>query len=282
MKKIRELTKKELKKVQEVELEILKEFDRICKKHNIKYFLAGGTCLGAVRHKGFIPWDDDIDVSMLRADYDKFIKVYKEDLNKEKFYLESPETDDNCGMLYAKLKRKDSIFAEAGKSRNIDEEGIWIDIFPMDNLCDNKFLGKLYLYRTYALKIIMMNKYGYIEYTNNKKRNIIIGCVKFLSLFFNKKRLKKKLCRMTRKFNNRDTNTLLCFAGVYLKKEIFNKEVFKNSIETDFEDLKSYIPVGYDKYLTQFYGDYMKLPPKEKRVGHHEIIKLKFPDEKEF
>ena len=100
------LTDKELKKLQKIELDILIEFDKICKKNNLRYVLVGGTLIGAIRHKGFIPWDDDIDVSMPRKDYNKFIKIQEKELNHNKYYFQSMETNDKFGLPFAKLRRK--------------------------------------------------------------------------------------------------------------------------------------------------------------------------------
>ena len=109
-----------------VELDILNEFDRICRKYNIKYSLDGGTLLGAVRHKGFIPWDDDIDVSMSRENYNKFLEVQKKELKKSKYYVDSMETNDNNFTLYAKMKRKNTTYSDITSNRSIEEQNIWI------------------------------------------------------------------------------------------------------------------------------------------------------------
>ena len=163
-----ELDQKNLKKLKETELEILIELDRICKKHNIKYSLTGGTLLGAIRHNGFIPWDDDIDIDMTRKDYNKFREIQKTELDSKRFYLDCIETKENCGMLYAKLKRKDSIYIESSSNRDEKEQNIWIDIFPIDNISNNKLIRKYLIYKVYCLKIILMYKYGYIKNHNNK------------------------------------------------------------------------------------------------------------------
>ena len=128
------LTDKQLKKLHDVELEILKEFDRICRKNKIEYYLIGGSLIGAVRHNGFIPWDDDVDVCLTRDNYDKFIKVQAKELDKKRFFFESIETDKECGMLFSKLKRKDSEYLEVTSSKDDSRAGIWIDVFAFDNI----------------------------------------------------------------------------------------------------------------------------------------------------
>jgi len=275
------LTKEELRNVQLIELDILIEFDRICRKNNIKYTLAGGTLLGAIRHNGFIPWDDDIDVSMLRKDYDKFLKVQEKELKHEKYVIEAMDISDDCWRLYAKLKRKNTTYSDIASNRSIDEQQIWIDIFPIDNIKNNNFFSKLYYMRVYILKILMMYKSGYIKSSNDKRKNKLVKYIKIISKFYNINSLKRRLNKYIQKYNNLDTDYLACFAGVYARKEIVKKEYYYNGIEEHlFENNNFYILKEYDKYLTHFYGDYMQLPPAEQRIGHHYTNTIKFPNEK--
>ena len=266
------LTDKELKKLQKIELEILIEFDRICRKHNIKYTLSGGTLLGAIRHDGFIPWDDDIDINMTRKEYNKFIKCQKKDLNTDKFYLDCIETKDDCGMIYSKLKRKDSLYIETASNRDRSEQNIWIDIFPVDKIKSNK--SRLSCIRVYCLKIILMYKYGYIKTHDNR---IIFNIVRFLSIFFNKEKLKKKICKLLTKYNDIDTDYYVEYASTYLGKQIMRKRVYTDYTEHKFENKKFMITKHYDEYLKTLYDDYMKLPPEEDRINHHYVEKIKFP-----
>lgn len=268
------LSEKELKKLKEVELEILVEFDRICRKHNLKYTLTGGTLLGAIRHNGFIPWDDDIDIDMPRKDYNKFIEIQKKELDDKKYYLDCIETKKDCGMLYAKLKRKNSLYIERSSKREESEQNIWIDIFPVDSIKSNNWLSKLYSIRVYCLKIIMMYKYGYIKTHDNK---LLFNSVRFLSVFFNKEKLKNKLKKLVIKYNNTGTNYAALFASVYMTKQIVNKSIYTDFIEHKFENKTFLISKNYEDYLTTVYGDYMKLPPEEERINHHYVERIKFP-----
>ena len=186
------LSNKQLRKLQMVELDILVEVDRICRKHNIEYFLAGGTLIGAIRHNGFIPWDDDIDISMTRENYNKFIEVQKKELNTDKYYFESMETDENCGMLYAKVKRKNSKYIEFASDSNRDNLGIWIDIFPIDKVKNNGRFSNMKYTVVYCLKMVLLKKYGYLTKMSDAKKNFMVKIISFVSIFFSKKRLKKK------------------------------------------------------------------------------------------
>ncbi|MBQ6477599.1 MAG: LicD family protein [Bacilli bacterium] len=274
------LTDKQLKKLHDVELEILKEFDRICRKNKIEYYLIGGSLIGAVRHNGFIPWDDDVDVCLTRDNYDKFIKVQAKELDKKRFFFESIETDKECGMLFSKLKRKDSKYLEVTSSKDDSRAGIWIDVFAFDNIKDDSFFSKLRYFHIYCLKMILLKKYNHLNYMEDKKKNTIIKIISILSVFYNGERLKKRLSKLMRKDNNKDTKMIASYAGTYLFKEIIDKEYLTDPIEHDFESLKVFIPKRYDEILRHYYGDYMKLPPKDKRVCHP-VLEIKFPKEKD-
>lgn len=131
-----QLTQEQLRKLQLTELELLVEFDRICRKNNIHYILGYGTLLGAVRHNGFIPWDDDVDVFLMRDEYNKFCEACKTDLNTEKFFLQNWETDKNFNSGYAKLRRNDTQYVRVGQERMKYHNGIYIDIMVFDKVID--------------------------------------------------------------------------------------------------------------------------------------------------
>ena len=275
---MRKLSKSELKQLQEIELELLIEFDRICEKYNLKYFLCGGSLIGAIRHKGFIPWDDDIDVSMPRKDYMKFLNVYKEEIDSKKYFLQARETDDKCYMLMAKLKRKDSIYSEKNSIRDKKEKCIWLDIFPVDNIKNNSIISRLRYFRVYSLKTILAYKTGYLSDANTRLKKIILLIVKFVSIFYSINGLNKKLDNIIFRDSDKDTKYVASFAGTYLGKEIVEKRLIKDIIKVDFEGKKFNAPKNYDEYLRHYYGDYMQLPPKEKRNPIHEIDEIKFPE----
>lgn len=274
---MREMTDEETKKIQKYELEILTEFDRVARKNNLKYMLVGGTLLGAIRHKGFIPWDDDIDIGMPRKDFEVFKKIWKKEVNTKKFFYQDMDNTENYGMIFGKLKMKDTLLVEKTNNINKEDQAFWIDIFPFDKINSNYKKAKRDLLKGYILKLVyyLKCKNKLIEHTFIRKCAAFI--LKFMSLFYSKERCKYKLNKLYHKYDSNKKYKIVSYGGTYIFKEICDINYFDNLIEGEFENRKFLIPKEYDKYLTDIYGDYMKLPPVEKRKSHHEIIEIKFP-----
>ena len=258
------ISQEDLKKLHEVQVEILKDIDKFCQEHNITYFLIAGTLLGAIRHKGFIPWDDDIDIGMLRSDYEKFIKTYPSDKNN-KYFVQTLETDPNYWHSYAKIRKKNTFMNEAKiASLNLNKE-IFVDLFPFDNVKDGGY-DKI-KYRANIIKVIRESIYV--------KRKIITlrDCrIKFLSaifLIFPVKTLYKFQKKLMMKYDKIETTNVACYIGEYqTRNEYLKKDVFLPVKKQEFEGEMFNAINKPEVYLEQIYGDYMKLPPKEKRVAH--------------
>lgn len=154
------LNNEQLRLLQLNELAMLIEVDRICRKNNIKYTLAGGTMLGAVRHKGFIPWDDDIDVRFKREEYEKFYEACKKDLDNEHFFLQEYRTDPNYRWGYSKMRLKGSEFIRIGQEHMHYVTGVNIDIFITDNIPDNAIQRRIQIIKSYCLRKIMYSEVG--------------------------------------------------------------------------------------------------------------------------
>src|SRR5699024_2273587 len=133
------LNDKQLRKLQKEQMILLKEFDRICRKHNIAYYLHAGTLLGAVRHGGFIPWDDDIDLSMFRNDYNKLKSIMEKEIDMKKFFFQNQETDQHYNWVFERLRLNNTVYKRVGQEHLKCHNGIFIDIFPLDNISENKF-----------------------------------------------------------------------------------------------------------------------------------------------
>jgi lipopolysaccharide cholinephosphotransferase len=258
-----ELNSEELKTIQ---LSILDKFVEYCKKNKLTYFLGYGTLLGAVRHNGFIPWDDDIDIIMPRPDYDRFIVNFKNDklevlhhtLNKEYPYT------------FAKVCDTSTILNEQ-MDLKFKELGINIDIFPIDGISNDL--------REQKKKVKLIKRYKNILNIKNISISKNRVLYKNIILFFGKVLLKsvsyqdiiQKIETEAVEKNYLTSEFIGCMVWNYDCKEVMKKEIFVNSCKLEFEGKLYNAPHNYDNYLKNLYGDYMVLPPVEERVSHHLI-----------
>lgn len=253
-----------LKKVQLSEYEILYEIDRICKLKNINYSLAYGTLLGAVRHNGFIPWDDDLDIVMERTDYERFVKCCKSDLS-EQFILHNYDTDDKFWLPFTKIRMTATVYRQ-----EIEEyikpkyEGVWVDIFPIDHV-ENIHVAKRKLWfirKVYCIIELRLSK----QYQGNLKRSILVLLSRILPL----KIWKKIQVRLMTNSHDGKYNMLYC--GPYkADKEFLGQISYFPTMPHKFENGIYPIPEDYDTILKKLYGDYMIPPSVDKRVTHAPI-----------
>lgn len=234
-----------LRQCQLVMLRMLKIFDYICTKHQIRYFLIGGSLLGAIRHQGFIPWDDDLDIAMTRADYEKFLQVGVPELPNDIFF-QNPDTDRHypqCSPVDARLRDKYSSYKHIGKPNNPWHEGLQVDIFVHDQsylphnffvIASNKFFKKInnHNIRTRSLKWIAKYSPFPLVYSSNYQQ--YYDMIK---------------------------------AGTYIKESECS-----TLLRAKFEDMEALIPSGYKSYLIRQYGNFMQLPPVEKRCTNHNVL----------
>lgn len=254
-----------LRKLQLIELNILKEVDRICKKHHIKYYMAEGSLLGAIRHKGFIPWDDDLDIAMLRDDYEKFLKVASKEISK-KYEVQHSTTIKNYWSPFIKIRYLDNKeYAQSHIAHLTKNNGPLLDIFPIDNVPKKNSIKQF----IQAFKIrLYRGMLGLKLY--RKPHSIKSYVVWILSKFYSIEKLHLKLDKTFKKYNNPSNNYIVNLASYYnYKKQTFPKEYYGNPKYVKFEDMLAPVPSCADKILTKIYGDYMKIPPKEKRVTKH-------------
>ena len=268
----------QLREVQLIELEILKEVARICDKHEIEYFLDSGTALGAVRHEGFIPWDDDIDIGMTRVNYDRFLKIASQELRSD-FFLQTNETDKKAPCIFAKIRKNGTVFMEWNK-RNIDmHHGIYIDVFPYDNLPDDEKEREKHqkrcrnLYRLYLIRSIPDRTVQLEKSIKWAALAIIRRALHYLSKVVPSSIIERLTDNMFRKYNKIETKYLTCH--MFSKKYVFNRTDLFPLRQIRFEDGFFTIVNDVEKYLTLIYGDYKQLPPVNERVGH-KPYKLKY------
>lgn len=248
-----------------LQLDIMDVIHNFCFENKINYSLACGSMLGAARHKGYIPWDDDIDIYLLREDYNKLLLLFPSTLNNIK--IASLNRDKKWGRAYSKAYDCRTIVKDAGYPYKI---GVGIDIFPIDRVPDDEVMWKKYdrkrriLQRLYEYKISLLFRNGreYWKY-------LFIPIVKLLLLPFSVRFMGIYLDKYSQKYNNTESSRVFeCCLGKIMKNP-FRRTIMNKLIEMPFED-RVYIGMAeYDEYLTQSYGDWRKLPPKEKQVTHH-------------
>lgn len=253
-----------LNEIKNILLEEMDYIDKFCKKNDISYFLIGGSLLGAVRHKGFIPWDDDIDIGMLREDYNKFLRLFndprniykKVDVNNTKGYY----------LPFAKVIDTRTIMIEEVK--NSIELGVGIDIFPFDNLKygKKKIFSQIEIYR----KILIIKNLS-IRKERKFIKNIIVRLFQTFFAIISKERLIKKIDMLAKEYC-REKGSKYVGELVYMpygKREIYEREWVEQTIKLEFENYEFNVPKNYDKFLKKTFLEYMELPPKEKQITHH-------------
>ncbi|MCQ2970032.1 MAG: LicD family protein [archaeon] len=267
--KYNEYDDKTLKHLQSLELMILKDFIKICEENNLTYYMYAGSLLGTIRHNGFIPWDDDLDVIMFRDDFEKFKKIFISS-QSDKYELLSNETEKDYFHLLSKLMLKNTKFEEDWVNQVDFHIGINMDIFVLDDLANGKFkrnyqLKKSFLYN----KLLIMSKIKLNDLPFSTKV-ITHACYHILNLFGIKpSKINKRCLNFLNKYKNPDAEFVFDIsANADEYPQIFRRDDFKSIIKVKFEDIEVNVPVNYDHILKSLYGDYMSLPPKEDRYNH--------------
>lgn len=252
----------ERKKVWAIILDLMVEFDRVCKKYDIKYYLDGGSLLGAIRHNGFIPWDDDIDVTMPRDDYERFVKLSEE--FKHPYFLQTPYTDPEYFYSFAKVRNSNTTALNQMFKYQSFNHGIWISIFPLDRFPlqegENTYLQIREL--TAENSTYMRIKNPFLDEVNRKRVENYSGR--------NPLETFEAIQKLATKYNNVETEywgTIILTIVKYGRKPLPISS-YNTIVKHAFEHLEFPIPIGYDAVLKTEYGDYMKLPPVEEREGH--------------
>jgi lipopolysaccharide cholinephosphotransferase len=258
--------------LQKCQLEILKEFIRICKENSLQYYLVGGTCLGAVRHHGFIPWDDDIDVAMPRKDYEKFIRL--QDQMKKPYFIQTYLSDPNYPYNFAKVRNSNTTYIENFFVNIKMNHGVWIDVFPLDGISltnvDPLKLKKKVMYTWRNVYLVFLPNLKRKVSKRTWYKDIPLNIVAYLFFFLNVKNYRnKKVDKKVQKIKFEDAYLVANFFGANPKKEAMPKELFQEGTKGEFEGLEVILPKDYDRYLTLLYHDYMTPPPVDKQEGHH-------------
>lgn len=259
--------------LQKKELDLFKAFASVCEKHHLQYFLVGGSALGAIRHKGFIPWDDDIDVGMPRKDYDAFIKLQKE-FEGTPYFIQNFKSDPCYIYNYGKLRDSSTTFIEDVYKNHRINHGVWIDIFPIDG-----FSKEMMPREKLAKKVRHIWHQVYLSYLPSLRRkvrketwfkDILLNIVAGLFYIFDIAHYRNKhVEKYVRKIPLEESVMAGNYFGFNMKREAMDTNLFKEFVKVPFEDTEAYVLKDYDTYLRNLYGEYMTPPPVDKQVGHH-------------
>lgn len=255
------------KKLWKIELDIFQEFDRICKKYSLNYFVLGGALIGAIRHKGFIPWDDDLDIGMMREDLELFLKIAPNEL-AGKYYIQNGISESDYYAPIVRLRDSNSTGMCRIDLNKKSNNGIFIEIYPFDHVIDSKVKYKLQKFEVGCIHhILYVNCYG--NGKNVKSRLSRAVCNRLVQLL-GREYLFNAMNKIAARYNNVQTEYVDEIVTGYNCRYKYVDLI--ETVEVDFEYTKVMIPKGYDACLKTTYGDYMRLPPIDKRNHHSDTI----------
>ena len=259
------LTEQQFERLKKVELNLLKVFIDVCNKLKLRYYVIDGTLLGTVRHGGFIPWDDDIDVAMPREDYDVLVEKGNE-LIPDYLFFQSSHSDSKLPMNFCKLRDSRTTFVEESIKHFDVNHGVYIDIFPLDYYPEKKYQQLIFKYTNTVLNEVI-NKEFDLPPNKSIKSRIAIALGSLLASDY-----KKAISKREKLFKSvKPSRYLAHYCGAWGDREIVPIEWYGEGVVLKFEDIEVVAPICYKKWLERVYGDYMTPPPPEKRVAHHYV-----------
>ena len=255
-----------LKHLQQVEIKLFKYFMKVCEDNDLTYFMYAGSLLGTIRHKGFIPWDDDIDVIMFRNDFEKLSEIFEKEIN-EKYEFYNVLNEETYHYTWGRLTLKNTLFKEWWGNQVDYKQGIFMDIFILDNIPNNKYKWFIQKWRSFTLN--QLSIYSIIKYQNESKIKEIIQQIAYYFLKvlpISPLTIRKKCVKSFSKYKNEDCDRVCDFPSEFFMP-VSNKTDWLPVRKAKFENLEVNIPNNYDKILTLDYNNYMQLPPKDKRFN---------------
>ena len=268
------ISEEELKRIQAVQQELIQEVERICRKCGIHFSMVGGTMLGAIRHKGYIPWDDDADIGFLRSEYEKFRKACRTELNHEKYYMQDLRDTEGYRWGYGKLRRKGTEFVRLNQEFMPYEQGISIDLMPFDNVPDGWLSKRIHFFQCFLYRKLFWSRVGSQTEENFWKR-MLYKAMQFVPM--------KCIIRSYQQFidsGQRKKTRLVRILTFPTPKGVYGYERKWYTHLSRYRFGKMMLPGArdYDCYLRVKYGNYIEMPPVEKRKTHP-VSKLKLPEE---
>lgn len=269
----------DLRRLQLTQLEILCEVQRVCERNNISFFLYGGTLLGAIRHQGFIPWDDDLDIGMLRDDYERFLDIAPREMNK-KYLLQTWRNDPGYAWPFAKVQKVGTICQEIISANANKMSGIYIDIFPLDVFPSNAHMQKSQGKKIELFRYLSLMKCGYKQWLSSGrfdlKKYLKYLPFRFLAMFYKKEQICKVYEDSATRFNKSGGESLFPQSIRHYGTLSVPRKDFEKTIMAPFEGKEFPIPIGYENYLVSAYGDWETLPPENERGNRHGVLKVDF------
>lgn len=263
------------RKFQLVQLGLVKAIDQTCKELGIHYYIVAGTLLGAVRHGGFIPWDSDIDIAMRRTDYE-ILRSYWLEHEEYPYFWEDYSSDPNHLSPHALLRIKDThvIFkTRVSEYYKPYHDGIYMDILPLDEPPADPILQRKQMRKIRLLKRLIELKIGYLYVETSKGKRVLKRIVHSCLFPFSLSKMQYRLDKVMQKYSGCNSGYLVSMASRYsYEKQLMSEDIYGTPSTILFEGIELYAPAQIDAYLTQLYGDYHQLPPKEKRQGISELI----------
>ena len=266
-----EIKNNNLSDLQYLLLDMLKWFHSFCSENNLRYYIVEGTVIGAIRHRGFIPWDDDIDVGMPRSDYNRLMTIMTK---QDRYVLETPYST-NINYRYPWCKLFDSTTKKKKKMRKKDRLGVYIDIFPLDGLGNTLEESNRTFRRIDLLNMLWATRVCALRKNRGVLKNaaiILSRCIP--NAILNDKRLTRTIDQICGKRDFDKDKYVACTLSTYRNKEIMERNIYGKPTKYSFEGITVYGPEKYDEYLRKIYGKWWELPPEEKRINQHDYIYL--------
>lgn len=267
-----------IEKLHEADMAIVKEVINICDRNSLMYYMLGGTMLGAIRHKGFIPWDDDIDLGMPRKDYEKFLEIAPKELS-ERMRIVNYKTDSDYHYYITRIQDIETKVIEVRYEKEGKFTHVSIDIFPLDGTPNNCFIRKLYCFRLMMHRAMMSLHYK-DGIDRERKRGFVekamLATLRILPTdrMFNAYKQKEKVDKILKRYDMCKSDFTGNMMGAYRTKELIPTVWYGSNTFYEFEGIMMRGIAEYDKYLSRLYGDYMRLPPEDSRKVHFRIIEI--------